>query len=65
MILVVFLKFSLKTPFWGVSLKGPYTGYWKTMNPEEKKQREWEQTGKERKKLKNKIKNQIIADSNT
>lgn len=25
-----FLKFSLKTPFQGVSLKGPYTGYWKT-----------------------------------
>ena len=32
-------------------MKGPYTGYWKIRNPE--------------KKLKNKIKNPIIADSNT
>ena len=48
-IVVFFFNWSLLTPFQGASLKGPYTGYWKTRNPEKKQEREWEQE-KERKK---------------
>lgn len=51
MLLWFFFNWSLLTPFQGASLKGPYTGYWKTRNPEKKQEREWEQE-KERKKIK-------------
>ena len=36
-VVVFFLKFFLKTPFQGVSLKGPYTGYWKTRKSRKEK----------------------------
>ena len=58
-----FFNWSLLTPFQGASLKGPYTGYWKTRNPEKKQEREWEQEKERKKNLKNEIKNQITGSS--